>query len=344
MLCKLLLPLVIATSSSAMAQVGKQMTFRVGNACDGNGEMCGARVYAEGEIVAETPDRFMTFVRANRSRLPPVPWVSFHSPGGNMFAGIRLGQHIRRLGFDTQLLSDQSCASACSLAFLGGSTRSVEEGSRFGVHQFSAATGNVGDAATQVTVVAVAAYIESMGVNRKLLDVASLVPASAIYWLKSSQLQELRVDNSESLYSEWALDSTQSGEPFARAALLLPGDRLSVSYTFARSGPNLVLRISMSAPSNKSERLSTLYAVLEGEPIYFSSGSQSVFESGPIRWRASQTSLQADVAVPRSVAAKIRTEQSFSIGFQVPRVASDMDPSVSTSGSILARYLAVLLR
>ena len=154
----------------AIAQPSGPMRFKVDRACDGNGSMCGARIYAEGQIEVNTPDRFSRFARANLSKLPPGRIVSLDSPGGSMFAGIKLGQVIRRLGFETQLLGGQVCASACALAFLGGVERGFEGDGKFGVHQVSSSSGSIGDGPTQITIVAVASYIESMGVDRRLLE------------------------------------------------------------------------------------------------------------------------------------------------------------------------------
>ena len=46
--------------------------------------------------------------------------VSFNSPGGNIYAAMEVGRLIRRLNLSTGQLRYQECASACSLAFLGG--------------------------------------------------------------------------------------------------------------------------------------------------------------------------------------------------------------------------------
>lgn len=243
--------MLLSFAAEAMAQPNTPMRFKVDRACDGNGEMCGARIYAEGQIQPNTPDLFVAFVRQNRAKLPPSPTVSLDSPGGNMFAGMKLGQAIRRLAFDTEILGGQICASACSLAFLGGAERAFDDNGKFGVHQFSTAAGNVGDSLTQATVVAVATYIESMGVDRKLLDVASLVPPSSIYWLTDEQRRQLRVDNSQATYSDWILDSDQAGNPYTHATLLLAGDRLKANYMIRRTGQDVTLRIHLIVPAHK---------------------------------------------------------------------------------------------
>jgi hypothetical protein len=62
--------------------------------------------------------------------------IGFDSPGGNIDAGMRLGRTIRSLGLSTMQIRATLCASACSLAFLGGVQRLAEPGS-IGVHKSS---------------------------------------------------------------------------------------------------------------------------------------------------------------------------------------------------------------
>ncbi|SDE95636.1 Transcriptional regulatory protein, C terminal [Variovorax sp. CF079] len=77
-----------------------------------------------------------------------------HSPGGNLMEGMRLGRVIRKYGLTTYVgryrgegeksLSGH-CYSACSLSFLGGSYRYVNEGSSYGVHRLTTLDGKMVD-------------------------------------------------------------------------------------------------------------------------------------------------------------------------------------------------------
>jgi uncharacterized protein YecT (DUF1311 family) len=58
--------------------------------------------------------------------------IELNSPGGNLVGGIRLGAFIRDSGFDTAVIAGAECHSACTIAFLGGVSRSVV--GKFGVH------------------------------------------------------------------------------------------------------------------------------------------------------------------------------------------------------------------
>lgn len=49
--------------------------------------------------------------------------VVFESLGGSLKAGLEIGKTIRDAGLNTVVLNDETCASACALAWLGGKTR-----------------------------------------------------------------------------------------------------------------------------------------------------------------------------------------------------------------------------
>ena len=334
--------ILLVFSTGAFAQPSNPMRFKIDRPCDGNGDFCGPRIYAEGEIQSDTPDHFVAFVRQNRAELPPVPIVVLDSPGGNMFAGMELGQAIRSLAFDTEILDEQLCASACALAFLGGATREFDRSGKFGVHQFSSTAGNMGDSLTQVTVVAVATYIESMGVDRGLLDVASLVPPNSIYWLTDEQRRQLRVDNSQTTYSKWVLDSDQAGNPYVHATLLLAGDRLKAYYMLHRTGQDVTLRIHLVVPAHKVDRLSNLDGFLDYISIY--RDKQLVFKSPTLHWEATKTTRTTEVRLPRAALENIGSSEQMAFVFFVSRAANDMDPSFSMPDAALGRFINTILR
>lgn len=234
----------LAAGSAAVAQEDAPMRFSVFNPCLGNARVCGARILAQGVIMQDTARAFEAFLAAAdvRKQLPPVPAVSFDSPGGSLIGGIELGRVIRRLKMETIQEPEYStesfkepyitvfaprarCASACVLAYLGGTSRSVMPGSRIGVHQFAVSQGSLGDGATQSTVVAIAAYIELMGVKRALLDRASMTPASQIYWLTPGEIKAFQVDNMVPALSPWVLKAMTNGTPMLQLDQQLEGGR-----------------------------------------------------------------------------------------------------------------------
>ena len=71
--------------------------------------------------------------------------IKLSSPGGNLFEGMALGEAIRRARFNAVVGRGTTCASACALAFLGGTARyatgtgpgrTLEFGGWLGFHGF----------------------------------------------------------------------------------------------------------------------------------------------------------------------------------------------------------------
>jgi hypothetical protein len=60
--------------------------------------------------------------------------VDFNSDGGDLLAGIAIGKTIRLKSFSTAVLDGQRCASACALAWLGGSPRYMGRTAHVGFH------------------------------------------------------------------------------------------------------------------------------------------------------------------------------------------------------------------
>jgi hypothetical protein len=292
---KALLILLALALSCALAQPANIMRFRVDRACDGNADMCAPRIYGEGIIQPDTAKIFAAFAHTNRQKLPPSVTVSLDSPGGSLFGGMQLGREIRRLGFDTDLLPDQTCASACALAFLGGVLRTLEGDAKYGVHQFSSSKASIGDGPTQVTVVAIASYIEQMGSNRQLLDLASLVAPQDIYWLNEQERYALRVDNSIALHSDWALDAMQDGTPFVSVLIKYPGDRMEGRIRLVKENNTPVLHIRLFAPEHKRDRLQNLAVVLLYNSIDILLDNQSRFRSTKHSWLTSRNEILTSI-------------------------------------------------
>src|SRR6267142_1312410 len=86
-------------------------------------------VYLAGPIDAGAPDRLAKALDRAAGKI--AIWLN--SPGGNLFAGMRLGRVIRKHGASTHIIDygtllPGECYSACSLAFLGGVFRFNDNG------------------------------------------------------------------------------------------------------------------------------------------------------------------------------------------------------------------------
>ncbi|AZO23280.1 hypothetical protein EJ070_23125 [Mesorhizobium sp. M1E.F.Ca.ET.045.02.1.1] len=131
--------------------------------------------------------------------------IVFNSPGGNVGSAIRLGRMIRAAGLDTLQVRQLQCASACSLAFLGGVHRIAEPGS-IGIHRpflkpADGMSNEEADARVQLGTAAVLAYVVEMGVDPKLMELASSYGKHDIRYLSASEMADLRVTNAETSQS-----------------------------------------------------------------------------------------------------------------------------------------------
>lgn len=341
--------------------------------CDGNGSFCGTRVLAEGAIEADSAaklDRFLNLPRPRGNELPTYGTIAFDSPGGSLYGGILLGKLIRARKLDTALapsydrvnrektegyetfLSGAKCASACVLAFAGGVNREVAAGSRMGVHQFSGAARNIGDAATQVTVVQIASYLRDMGVNRELLDIASLVPPTAIYWLQADQLKAARLDNIALPSSPWVLKASASGVPILTLTQeISAGKQIQVGLVRGRDRDRIVVAVSAEFDNRfvPSDRVSG-FPVGDRDLacVTLASGGRKIKLAGVHSWErqdsASTTSFRCFGSMSIADAQFLARASSVVVDDEFPKVIGDLSVRGSLGTENFASGIALLLR
>jgi hypothetical protein len=177
--------------------------------------------------------------------------ITFDSPGGNIYAAMQLGRFLRMNGVATVQTRSMECASACSLAFIGGSTRFADPGS-IGVHQSSFAIDGI--AAEQVSAIQgitadVLSYLREMGVDDGLLETALRYESHDIRYLSASEMDDFGVTTSSTAFT--------SVRPLpAKAEPPAPQPQAhELSGTVLHSGQVVDVR---SAPSNAAESLGVI--------------------------------------------------------------------------------------
>jgi len=125
--------------------------------------------------------------------------VTFDSGGGSTHAAMQIGRIIRAFGLYTYQERKMECASACSLAFLGGKVRFAEPGS-IGVHRSSFSAGDALNRDDAVSVIQestanILTYLREMGVDAGLLEFALRYDQSDIRYLSASEMRDLNVTN-----------------------------------------------------------------------------------------------------------------------------------------------------
>jgi hypothetical protein len=135
--------------------------------------------------------------RLDEAHLTPGDVVVMSSPGGDLAQGIIMGEVIRSRGLATAVgaaeasgrIGPASCASACVFVIAGGKTRYGVEGSRLGVHRFTATTTSSADsdpvADTQRVTGLVLNYLTRMGISASLVE--AMTATSNIRWLGAQE-------------------------------------------------------------------------------------------------------------------------------------------------------------
>lgn len=145
-------------------------------------------IAAEGIITEDTPSVFRAFLKSNT--VYRENRIEFNSTGGNLYAAMELGRIIRSLGNHTSLGASLTldnpdasmdvhyedggiCLSACVYAFLGGTARYFSASDFLGVHRFGSRNYFIPEEVSQRVASDLAKFIEDMGVDQRLLQIAS---------------------------------------------------------------------------------------------------------------------------------------------------------------------------
>ncbi|MBZ9936639.1 hypothetical protein LB518_10060 [Mesorhizobium sp. BR1-1-16] len=153
----------------------------------------GTFIVVSGEIeFTDSLAPFEALARQGRAR-----FVTFDSPGGSPYKAMDLGRLIRRYGLSTVQVRSSECASACALAFMGGAARLAMAGS-IGVHRSSFSDTSsmpVEDAVSSIQQLTadIMAYMNEMGVDPSLLQLALQYGSDDIRYLSSSEMERYRV-------------------------------------------------------------------------------------------------------------------------------------------------------
>lgn len=178
------------------------MTFKDGGVVPGYGHV----IYAIGQInspssasdtniLDNSAKGFENFLASDGVK--PGALVVLHSPGGSVNGGFAIGEAIRRNSLRTMVGQPQTpngtnaltalatsaptkgfCASACTMAFLGGIHRTVPTGSIYAVHAAEWDQISQGETLADIyyqgeeTAAQTSAYLEEMGIDPSWLTIA----------------------------------------------------------------------------------------------------------------------------------------------------------------------------
>jgi hypothetical protein len=150
--------------------------------------------------------------------LHPKAVVRFNSDGGNLLAGIEIGKLIRLRNFGTLVVSNQRCASACALAWLGGTVRFMGATALIGFHAgYDATSGQETGVANAV----IGVYLNEIGLSYNAAIYITRAAPDAITWLNVADARRLGIDVSV-LNGAPALGASQPSAPPPSAVAAAP--------------------------------------------------------------------------------------------------------------------------
>ena len=123
----------------------------------------------------------------------PNAGVLLESNGGSLLAGIRIGQIIRERNFSTGVAPDTRCASACALAWLGGTTRYMSAKSLIGFHAAYEMQNGVARE-TGAGNALVGAYLTRIGLPETAVLYMTVAAPTQIAWLTPAEARKIGVD------------------------------------------------------------------------------------------------------------------------------------------------------
>jgi hypothetical protein len=204
----------------------------------GNGGNCDGCewIAAEGPITQNTPQDFEAFLKSSAGDLDGLETVRLNSDGGNLIAGLELGEAIRAHKMDTavgrtvpepidprvEATEIGSCYSACAYAFLGGVKRLARAG-ELGFHQFYtratvAETVGQGDldktmSSAQQIMALLVLYLKEMSIDPAFLFLASSTEPSGLFKADTDTMLKMGITNVREipLFSGWTIEPYRAG-------------------------------------------------------------------------------------------------------------------------------------
>jgi hypothetical protein len=145
-----------------------------------------AVVVVQGTLDAADGERFFTKIAPLATAM-----VRFQSNGGSVVTGIQIGEMIRLKQFHTLVPTGARCASACALAWLGGTRRFMGPGARIGLH---AASDPKSGQVTGVGNALLGAYLNRVGLPYSAVIYVAQARPDSVTWLSFADAKRLGIE------------------------------------------------------------------------------------------------------------------------------------------------------
>jgi hypothetical protein len=138
-----------------------------------------------GEIDRETERKFRAMALETDDAT-----VVLSGPGGMIRPAIEIGRIIRIKGYTTAVL-DSGCVSSCALIWLAGQARMTMPKARVGFHSAYIEHEDGRKVSASVGNALVGAYLNSLGMNERIVEFVTTAPPESIRWLSKQQADQL---------------------------------------------------------------------------------------------------------------------------------------------------------
>lgn len=299
--------------------------------CEGNA--CGLQFNVYGSLSDSIDEKFKRIYDSVKLTSYTPNEIVLNSPGGSLSGAMKLGRLIR----DRKLTARTDfCMSSCVFAFAGGVTRYAQENT-LGVHQFYGKDSGLSESSTQKISSILAVFLDEMGVSRKVLDIAFLMPKDSIHLLSESEISEYNFDNSRIKYGEWDITIDNRNNPSAAMMIQYPGGDISGLVNVFQVDRRLRLSLKLTSSDEFIGRLLLMGVTAVGENPIIRAYEKDVSQLENSIWMLHSEGLIFVAEFPESALQKIRLMPAIDIAFDVPRMLSDANPSFSLNLSGLRK-------
>lgn len=300
---------------------------------------CQIMILAVGQIDKSTPEQFKAIAQG----FPRGGWVALSSPGGNLIAGMQLGLAIHEAGLNTTIgntdYSPPDCLSACAYAFMGGISRKLIPGSRYGMHQFRAGDKSISPEESQKINAAMGKFMDLMRVDRRALDVAQMTSSDQMTILTIAQAQQLKIDTAgQSSLGRWRVEATPDSK------------LLVVNSNILTSDSEIPVTLGIMPIPNQNNRLALMIYYQSADSQAFSSSNPHHIQIGTERfaltgvggWQEKGKGYQATFLMPDTLqSALIRAPDDAVISLLGDFAKPPKNSTGTTSANPLIAYFGV---
>jgi hypothetical protein len=143
-------------------------------------------IVVKGSLDAKDGEQFFTKTSSLTAAI-----VRFQSSGGSLVAGIQIGETIRLKSFQTLVPAGARCASACAIAWLGGTQRLMGPGAQLGLHSaYNAKSGQSSSVANAL----LGAYLNRVGLPYSAVIYITQNAPQSITWLSMADAKRLGIE------------------------------------------------------------------------------------------------------------------------------------------------------